>query len=272
MPTVERKNWSTVTRRRAFAAAVPLFLFGLCVAAITLFLLAIGGPAHVTDLGGPSLWHTLALVIGALAFVALGVAAILCARRCLPVWSYTWIGSGMTGCLVALNLVVEDRGTVLSPVIDIAVLALYLLSGLLTYGTVAMRGWQHAGLFSLGLCATLGLSLSFFAVAGPFQTYLGGIAALLGLVDATLVYAYVRRTSAVRVAVLVGVGIGNLGVAWMVERTFRSLHPSRGISQFWLLAALLTGLLVGGTLVGLPARFVRQALGRERAGRQSLKR
>ena len=264
--TTDRGNWSAITRRGAFAAAAPLLLFGLCVAAITLFLLAVGGPSQITNLAVPARWHTLALVVGALALGALLAAALVSLMHRLPVWSYTWIGTAMIGFLVALNLVAEDRATVLSPVLDITALALFLLSGLVTYGTAAMRGWQHAGLFSIGLCATLALSLCFFGVAGPFQTHLGWVAALLGLVDAALAVAYVRRSNTVRMAVLAGVGATNTGVAWLVERLFRSQHPTRDISQFWLLAALLTGLLTGGTLLGVPARLLRQALGRKKSG------
>jgi hypothetical protein len=256
---------SIVHRRRAFAAAAPFFLFGSCVAAITLFLLAIGGPSQIANVARGSLWHNLALVIGGIALAALVAAAVAAIRRRLPVWSYTWIGAGSTGLLVALNLVVEDRSFVISPVVDITVLALFLLSGLITYGSAASRGWQHSGLYSIGVCATLGLSLCFFGVAGPFHLYLGLLAALLGGVESVLVFAYVRQSDAVRIAALVGVGAANVGVAWIVEWLFRASDLSRDVSQFWALAAILTVLLIGGTLLGLPGRFLRGVLGRMRA-------
>jgi len=259
-----RESWSPADQRRAFAAALPLFLFGLCVAAITLFLLIIGGPSQIVNLARGSLWHNLALVMGAITLAALVVAAVAAVLRRLPVWSYTWIGVGLTGLLIVLNLVVEDRDFVISPVVDITVLVLFLLSGLVTFGTAVSRGWQHAGLFSIGICATLGLSLCFFGVAGPFQFNLGLLAALLSGVEAVLVYAYVRRSNTVRIAALIGVGAANAGVSWIVEWLFRSSSPSRDISQFWYLVAILTVLLFGGTLVGLPGRFVRRVLSRMR--------
>jgi hypothetical protein len=161
-----------------------------------------------------------------------------------------------------LNLVVEDRDFVISPVVDTIALMHFLLSGLVTFGTAVSRGWQHAGLFSIGLCATLGPSLCFFGVAGPFQSNLGLLAVLLGGVEAMLVYAYVRRSNVVRIAALIGVAAANAGVAWTVEWLFRSANPSRDIAQFWHLVAILTVALFGGTLLGLPGRFVRRVLGR----------
>lgn len=260
----EHENLSAVHRHTAFASATPLFLFGLCVAAIALFLLAIGGPSQIVNVARGSVWHNLALVIGVIALAALVAAAAAAIMRRLPVWSYTWIGAGLTGLLVALNLVAEDRSFVISPVADITMLVLFFLSSLITFGTAAFRGWQHSGLYSLGVCATLGLSLCFFGVAGPFHVHLGLLAALLGGVESLLVYAYVRRSDAVRIAALIGVGAANIGVAWIVEWLFRSANPSRGVSQFWNLAALLTVPLVGGTLLGLPGRFLRGVFDRTR--------
>jgi hypothetical protein len=203
--------------------------------------------------------------VGLIALAALVGAAVVALAGRLPVWSYTWIGAGMTGLLIALNLVVEDRDFVLSPVLDLTLLAFLVLSALITFGTAALRGWQQSGLYTVGVAATLGLSLCFFGVAGPFHAYLGGLAALLGTVEATLVYAYLRGSNAARFACLVGVGAANVCIAWIVEQVFRSAHPGREIGQFWALAATLTALLVGGTLAGSLPALLRRVLDRSRS-------
>jgi hypothetical protein len=241
-----------------------LFLFALCVAAITVFLLVIGGPSQIAIVARGSVWHNSALVAGAVVLAALAAAAVVAVRRRLPAWAYTWTGAGATGLLVVFNLVVEDRSFVILPTVDIAALALFALSGLITYGTAASRGWQHSGLHSLAVCATLGQSLCFFGVAGPFRIQLGLLAVLLGALEALAVFAYVRRSDAVRIGALIGVGAANVSVAWVVEWLFRAADVTRDVSQFWALALLLTALLVGGTLLGLPGRFLRRALGRKR--------
>jgi hypothetical protein len=102
--------------------------------------------------------------------------------------------------------------------------------------------------------------LCFFGIAGPFQSRLGLLAVLLGVVEALLVYVYLRRSNRVRVGALLGVGIANAGVAWIVEWLFRSSNPARDMSQFWILVVILTCLLLGGTLLGLPGRAVRTKL------------
>jgi hypothetical protein len=242
---------------------MPLFLFGLCVAAIALFLFTIGGPSEIVSLARGPVWHYGALVVGLAALAALVTVAGSALRGRLPAWSYTWIGAMLAGTLIALNLVVEDRAFVLAPAVDVALLVLLALATLITYGSAASRGWPHSGLYTVGVCGTLGLALCFFGVAGPFQTYLGGLAALLGILEAALVYAYLHGSNAVRVLCLAGVGVANVGIAWTVEWVFRSAHPDRGIEPFWSLAALLTALLVGGTLAGIPGAFLRRILTRD---------
>ena len=251
-------------RSQALVAALPLLLYGLCVAAITLFLVAIGGPSEIVTLARSPVWHNGALVVGLIALAALVGAAVVALRGRLPAWCYTWIGACMTGLLIALNLVVEDRAYVLSPIVDVALLALLTLSALVTFGTAALRGWPHSGLYTAGLCATLGLSLCFFGVAGPFHVYLGALAALLGAFEAALVYVYLRGSKATRIACLAGVGAANVGVAWVVEWVFRSAHPGRGIGPFWALAVMLIALLAGGTLAGVLGSTLRQGIRRAR--------
>jgi hypothetical protein len=249
---------SPILGRQALVAALPVLLYGLCVAAIAAFLLSIGGPSQIVNLARGPVWHYGALVVGLLALAALVAAAVIALFGCLPAWSYTWIGAAMMGFLIAINLVVDDRDFALSPVVDRVLVALFCLSALIVFGRAAWRGWPHSGLFTAGIAATLGLSLCFFAVAGPFPAYLGGLAALVGAIEAALVYAYVRGSNTTRFACLAGVGIANLAIAWLVEWAFRSAHPTRGIGQFWSLAALLTALLVGGTLAGSFVSFVRR--------------
>jgi hypothetical protein len=53
-----------------------------------------------------------------------------------------------------------------------------------------------------------------------------------------------------------------VGIAWLVESTFRAAYPERELGQFWMLAALLTLLLLGGTLLGVPGRFLTARIGR----------
>ena len=247
---IGQSNWSTLDNRSALVAVLPTFLFGLLVSAITVFLLIIGGPSQITNLAEAVHWHNVALVVGAVALTILVYAGIVAFRGHLSVWSYTWIGAGFTGLLIVMFLVAEDRAFVITPTMDIIVLAISFISGLIVYLTAAVRGWEHTGLLSIGFCATLGLSLCFLGVAGPFQIQLGLIAFIMGLILSLLVYFYTRLSNKTRIAVLVSVGVANAGIAWMVEDGFRSSNPSRGMDQYWNLLFIITVLLVVGTLGG----------------------
>jgi hypothetical protein len=251
--------------RQAIIAALPVLLYSLLVVAIAVFLLTIGGPSQIVRLARGPVWHYGALAAGLTALAGLLVAAVVALLGRLPAWSYTWIGAGMMGCLIALNLVLDDRAFALSPAADLLLVALLALSALITFGAAALRGWRHSGLYALGVAALLGLSLCFFAVAGPFQTYLGGLAVIVGSIEAALVYVYLRGSDGVRLSCLIGAGTINVGIAWLVEAAFRDAHPGRGVGQFWMLAALLTLLLLGGTLLGVAGRFLARRIGRGRS-------
>jgi hypothetical protein len=256
------KTEGLMLARQAIVAALPALLYGLCVAAIAVLLLSIGGPSQIVNLGRGPVWHYGALVVGLVALVALVAAAAGALLGYLPAWSYPWLGALIMGALIALNLVVEDRAYVLAPAIDVSLLALLALSILITFGAAALRGWPHSGLYTMGACGALGLSLLFFGVAGPFQAYLGGLAALVGAAEALSIYVYARGSSAARVVCLAGVAVVNVAIAWLVEDAFRAAHPDRGVGPFWSLAALLTALLIGGTLAGSLASRIRRSLRR----------
>lgn len=172
------------------------------------------------------------------------------------------MGMFVVGLVVSLNLVLDDRVFASSKGADIAIVILVLLSCLVVFCRVALMGWQHTGLFSIGFCGVSGLSIVFFGVAGASELNVGLLSGLLGLAEAILVYAFLRsRSNAVRVLVVVGLGCANVAVSWTVEAIFRATFLARPVSQFRLLAALLTGLLLGGTLAGVAGGFVRRKSG-----------
>jgi hypothetical protein len=261
MNRVSHGELAVMDRRLAIIAAFPLFLFGLLIGGITIFLLTIGGPSQIRSLGVDFLWHNLAVAVSGISLVVLVYAAVNALRERLAVWSYTWISAVMVGLVIGLNLVLDDRVFAFSKVVDITVLSLVFLLCSVIFYHVASKGWQHTALMSIGLCGMLGLSLAFWGVAGTFQSNMGLFSVLLGLLETTLVYVFLRsRSNAVRILSITGLGILNIGVAWILEASFRSSDPSRVVGQFWSLAALLTGLLLGGTLSGIVGQFIRRRI------------
>ena len=260
--TEETAQSPLATGRSVLPAAAPPALYGLCIGAITLLLIAVAGPSGITRLAAGFYWHYGAVLVAGLAIVVLAAAAVAAVRRRLPVWSYTWVAALAAGVLIALNLVIEDRAVVLTPAVDVGALVIFGVAGVLTFGTTLARGWRHSGLYSLGISATLGLSLCFFGVAGLFDPGLGALAVLAGLAQAGLVYAYVIGGDGSRLATLVGAAIVSAALAWRVEALFRVVYPARDMSQFWLLVGLLIMPLILGPLFGSAATTVRTRLSR----------
>ena len=58
-------------RRLAIIASLPLFLFGLLIAGIRVFLLIIGGPSQIGSLEADFLWHNLAIAISVISLLVL---------------------------------------------------------------------------------------------------------------------------------------------------------------------------------------------------------
>ena len=264
MNTKSIDRLAEIDRRAAIIIALPLSLFGLLVAGIAGFLLIIGGPSQVANLKSDFPWHNLAIAVSMISLLALLYAAISAIRNRLAVWSYTWSGALMVGLVVSLNLVLDDRFFAFSKLIDFTIVMLVLLSYLVIIGYVFLQGWQHTGLLSIGICGMLGLALVFFGISGsgPFHPSLGLLSLVLGLIEACIVYVYLcNRSTVVRVLLVIAIGCLNIGIAWIIESIFRSSDSSRDISQFLILAALLTGLLFGGTISGVFGHLVQRKFG-----------
>ena len=114
------------------------------------------------------------------------------------------------------------------------------------------------------LAATLGLSLFQMVAVPPF--YRLDVALLsvpLGLLVAALTYVYVRGADLARIAVLVGVELVNVGIAWAADRVWHDWLLARGQpSPLLPLLVLLTGALLAGPLLGLLGRPLRGVLRR----------
>lgn len=259
-----QNSFSNINRKMALITALPLFLFGLLITCITIFLFIIGGPSQIRNLNIDYLWHNLAIVISLIALGALLYVTICALRNHLTIWSYTWLGSVLIGLVVSLNLVLDDRAFAFSKVIDFSIVILIVLFCLIIFFKIALNGWLHTGLLSIGLCGTLGLSLTYFSVAGsgPFHASIGLLASVSGLIEAFIVYIFLLNESTkIRILLIAGVGVINIGIAWVVESIFRSTMPSRDINQFIMLAILLSGILLGGTLSGNAGQFIRRKFG-----------
>jgi hypothetical protein len=265
--TREYANWSIASRRQALVAALPPLLYGLGIAMkepVT------GGAWYAVP---P--WRLaagVAMVLIPAAVIAIGGLFALVRR--LPDWGYTWVGAALMGLALLVKTLAEERADqgqfLISPVGDAAVGVVVLLAGLAVLIVAALRGWQQAGMVSIGLSATLGLSLCATVAVPPFHRHdLALLAGPLGLLVAVLTYAYARGPGSARglgltrIVILASVELVNVGLTWMADQAWQAWLLARGRpSPLWPLLVLLTGSLAAGPFLGLLGRPLRRALGR----------
>lgn len=252
---------TNIDQKIAIITALPLFLFGLMITCITIFLIIIGGPSQMRSLKVDYLWHNFAITVSLIALCILIYIAISALRNRLSIWSYTWLGSIFAGMIVSLNLVLDDRAFAFSKFLDFGIVLLILLLCLIILFRIMLNGWFYTALLSMGLCGTLGLSLTFFSVAGsgPFHASAGLLSAVLGLVEALIVYLFLQnKSNKIRIILIVCIGMINIGIVWIVESIFRLSMPSRDVTQFIMLAAFLSGILLIGAVSGHVGSFIQR--------------
>ena len=255
-------KFNNIDRKIAIIAALPLFIFGLLIASIMIFMLAIGNPSSplkLLDIASGYIWHNSALIVGGISYLVIVYAAILAFKNRLPIWSYTWLSAILVGFLLCLFLVTENQGVVISKAIDISALTLLLVSCLVIFCGVVLKGWQYSGLLSIVFCETFVLALLFFQVFHPILSYICLASILFGSIAAILVYIFLRSHSdTVRIIVIVSLACVNIGISWTIIAITRIYHPSKSINEFWNLAAFLILILLVGTFSGIPGRFIKR--------------
>jgi hypothetical protein len=227
-------------RRVASVAALPPLLFGV-------------GSAL-------AMWSAqLAVRVAAwllLAAVLIGGGLLAFARR-LPDWGYTWLGAAMMVAILLVKLLAEELAEtgrfLISPAGDAAVTGAVLLVGLVVFTAAALRGWQRAGLVSIGLSSTLGLSIGNALTNRPFERYdLALMVVPLGLLISALTYLYVRGKDVARVGALIGVWCVNSGIIWVALQVWQPWFTTRERpTPFWPVLLLSTGMLLTGPFLGL---------------------
>ena len=254
-------KWRIDDPRQALAAALPPLLFSLGIA---LNWQVIGVPWHTAP---P--WRLVAgVVVGLTPAAVIAIGGLVALAQRLPDWGYVWVGASMMGLALLLNVLAGERADVgaslLSPIADIIIMLVVLLAGMVVMSMAALRGWPQAGLMSIGLAVTFGLSLFQMVAIPPFYRRDVALLAMpLGLLLTALAYVYARGSDTTRIAVLVGVELVNVGIAWEVDRVWRDWLLAHGQSSPLLpLLVLLTGALLAGPLLGLLGRTLRGVLGR----------
>jgi hypothetical protein len=248
-------------KRLALTAGLPPFLLGLGVALSSLL--------HGAQWQSMPSWRfylsIAALLIPAAVVAGGGLFALF---KKMPDWSLTWVGTGFIGFVLLLKGIADEQADVgkflISQSGDSILTIVLFIIGLGLLGIVSLRGWRNAGLLSIGLSVTLGLSVCGYITAAPFNRHdLSLIALPVGLLLALLIYLYIRGSDMTRFAVLLGVAILNVGTVLMANQVWRDWLTSRNKpSPILPLLVLIMALLLSGPVMGAMVQPIRKALGR----------
>ena len=105
----------------------------------------------------------------------------------------------------------------------------FFFTGLVLLFLIAWRGLPQAGLFTIAVACTMGLSLFQSLTAAPFnRDDIALFAGPLGLIFGILIYVYIIQSGIVRIVIIAGVGLVNTMVALIATNTWSSWLDNRG--------------------------------------------
>lgn len=240
-------------KRKSVLISLPLALLGLGIMLSALIR---------TDV-----WYRLPawqlyLSVGVLLLPGVFVAAIalLAIIKRIPDWGLTWVGCAFMGFTLSFQVAVsefaEEGMLSIPPAIEVILGLTFFLAGLTLLLLVATRGWARAGLFTMAVAGTMGLSLFQALTAAPFnRDDVAIFAGPLGFIFALLMYLYIGWDPGKRWLILSGFVLVNTAVVFISTNTLRPWFESSGAADPVLpLLVIITGLLLSGPLSGVLLR------------------
>lgn len=245
----EGNDISTMSKRQMIRSALPPLLLGL----------GIMGSAMVrTDV-----WYRLPRwqlylsgTVVLLSGLVVGAVTLIVLFRGLPDWGLTWLGTAFMGFTLFTQVLTgeaaEEGWFSISATLEAALGLGFFFSGVLLLTMIADQGLPQAGLFTMAAAGTLGLSLLQGVTAAPFnRDDIALLAGPLGLLFASLIFLYIRRSGWERIAAFTVLGLSNIGIAIIANQAWGSWLEERGApSPLLPLLVLITGLLISGPVFG----------------------
>jgi hypothetical protein len=189
--------------------------------------------------------------------IVVGTGGLIALLRRIPDWGLTWVGCAFMGITLSTQVIVSegvDEGWFsISPAAELGLGLAFFATGCALLLWIAARGWSRAGLFTIAAAATMGLSLFQSVTAAPFnRDDIALLAGPLGLLFSMVIYAYIFQSGKIRIAIIVGIGVVNVGVVFISASAWLSWLENRGaVSPLLPLLVIITGLLLSGPISAL---------------------
>jgi hypothetical protein len=170
------------------------------------------------------------------------------------------------GSVLFVKTMAEEQADVgkfiISETVDLVIAIILLLGCLILLVWAALRGWQQAGLVSIGFASIMGVTVVSLATAAPFNRYdLALLAGPFGVLMSWLTYQFALGSTKARGFVLFGIALLNLGAVLMTDRATRSWAIANQRPSFALpLLIFITGILISGPILGFIGSPVRKAI------------
>jgi hypothetical protein len=247
-------------KRQAAIAALPPLLLGMGIMLSAMIR---------TDVWYrlPTWQLYLSVVIVLVPGLIVAVGGLIALRKRIPDWGLTWVGCAFMGFTLFTQVFVGeglDEGWLnLSVIVETILALIFFGAGLLLLVLTARRGWEKGGLFTIAVAATMGLSLFQSLTAAPFnRDDIALLAGPSGLIYAILIYIFIFQPGTSKIAIILGVGLINTGVALIASNAWQSWMENKGAtSPLFPLLVLLTGLLLSGPVSGLILRSIKRVGG-----------
>jgi hypothetical protein len=248
-------------KRLQILTALPLFLFGLGIAATSLTR---GGPWYSV----PAWRLIFSIVVGLLPMIVIAIVGFIALIRRLPDWGLTWVGSAFMGLVIFVKTLAEELAEVgqniISEPVEIGLVIVLFLVGVALLVIVGMRGWQRGGLLSIGFSVTFALTFFWAVTAAPFYRHdIATWAAPFSLIIALITYFYTQASNPSRFMILLGVGLLNLGCLLTANTIWQDWFQAKGeTSSPWPFVIFMFAFLICGPLMGIITRPIQQTLRR----------
>ena len=237
----KENKWVLSGRKDTIAAVLPPTLFGLGIS-LTWGIMA--GPWYQA---GEST-RTTAMLVGLIPITIMAGVGIYGLFKKMPAWSPVWYGVDICGFLL-LQALADNDPTFFNDPLVLTASILGIAALLIIAISIALRGWEQAGLLGIGLSSTICLFHGHTLSAGPInRADIGILTVLAGGCFSALSYLFIKAEKTwQRVAILaVTAGLNITAVAFTARMYSVEWN---GQSFFLPLAVLITVALASGLLV-----------------------
>lgn len=244
-----------VKLRHAVLTGLPPLLIGSSVSSTWLIISGRWQEATALEL-------RLGLAAGIIFAGIVAVGGFCALVKRFPVWGFSWLGADVVGFLLIMKSIAEENELLKSREVHTGLLGLTAIFAAVVFIAAVQRGWQMAGLVSIGMSTTMALVNIHMMAIPPFNRVdLAILGLIFGLVFFILTFAYYRSKNTVQLLILSIIASFNLVILWLANSVWSGYLSAMGkASPFLPMAVIMLLMLLAGPIAGLFHKPVERVL------------